>query len=356
MRKNIVTQSPLIPSDYGLLQSMIEDLKSVPKLYRPGPYWQMQTALATREIKKYGLNEFRGATNSIGTSYADNAYVDIRGQYNHGLKAIFSFFATKLFPFSRMFDAQVRLTKSHFLSTISLQNQIANGSTRVQELLHKYSVPQDTTRGGCLAYCDLNGRKISSHYLALLDTHDILSGQIDFSSAKTFFEIGGGFGVNLHLLIENYPRLRKFVYLDIPPNLYVGTQYLKSFYGSAIKPYTETRNLSRIEFDSANNLEVLCIAPHQIERLNVGIDIFQNSASFVEMPVGTVQNYVMHIERLTKPTHSHVALVSYDGFDLGTTFHPDKLPEFFKRKFNKYEEPLLWQPSRKAYFYISKPS
>ena len=64
------------------------------------------------------------------------------------------------------------------------------------------------------------------------------------------FEIGGGVGTNVHLVLENYKNIRKVLYLDIPPNLYVGTQYLKAFYGNAVSDYRTLKTLDSIKFSS----------------------------------------------------------------------------------------------------------
>jgi putative sugar O-methyltransferase len=354
MKEKMNPTQSVIPGDHNLLKLMMQDSKMAPEIYRPGPYWEAKSEVATREIYKLGIDDFRGSSNSIATSYADSAYIDVRGQYNHGIRSLLSIFSRRAFPFSKIFDAQVNLTKSRFQSGVDFKNQIANSSIKFRELLSKYNVPNDTIRGGCLDYCEIDGKKIANHYLAVLNTHDIISKHIDFSSARSFFEIGGGFGINVHLLIENYKNLKKIIYLDIPPNLYVGTQYLKSFYGNSIKTYAETKELKKIEFNDDDELEVFCIAPYQIENLNAEVNIFQNCHSFVEMPSNVVKNYAKHIERLTDIGKSSIALVSYDCFDLNTTFNPDCLPDLFTRKFQKLEYPQFWSPSRKDYYYISK--
>lgn len=349
-------QSSSIPNDTGLLELMMRDSKSAPDIYRPGSYWLSKTKSAIREIKKYGLDDFRGGSNGIGNSFTDNALLDIRGSYNYGIRTPLAFFSRHCYPFNRMFDSQARITQNYFQAALGFKNRIINNSQKVKDLLNKYRLPADTVRGGCLDFCEIGGQKISNHYLDLLDTHNTLAGHVDFSSAKSFFEIGGGFGVNLHILIENYKNIRKYIYLDIPPNLYVGTQYLKSFYGDSIKSYRETKDLKKIGFNSSNELEVFCIAPHQVEFLDVEIDIFQNAHSFVEMPLAIVQNYAKHIERVVSAKKSSIALVSYDGFNLDSTLHPDKLPKLFSRSFEKYEEPTLFDPLRKNFHYIAAGS
>ena len=83
---------------------------------------------------------------------------------------------------------------------------------------------------------------------------------------------------------ENYPNIRKVLYLDVPPNLYIGTQYLKVFYGDRIRDYRETRSLSTIQFSNDKEIEIIAIAPWQLSQVSAQFDIFHNAHSFVEMP------------------------------------------------------------------------
>ena len=57
-----------LENDNELLLEMLRDLNTVPEIYRPGPYWLTKTKLSAREIAKFGLRDFRGDQNSIGTS------------------------------------------------------------------------------------------------------------------------------------------------------------------------------------------------------------------------------------------------------------------------------------------------
>lgn len=342
-----------IPEDFELLKSMTQDSQTAPGIYRPGPYWLSTAISSDRAIRKYGIGDFRGGSNTIGKSYAGNTLLDARGTLFHGFRKSAGFILKHVFPFHRIFNYQLSLSQQYFRDSMYYKNKFISESQTINDLLSRYRFPADTTRGGCLDFSGIEPHRRSNHYLGLLDIHDFFAGHIDFSSARSVFEIGGGFGANLHILIENYGNLKKFVYLDIVPNLYVATQYLKSFYGDRIISYDRTRNLSKIGFSPNDDLEVLCVAPYQIERLDVEIDIFQNSNSFVEMPIPVVKNYAEHVERLMIGRNSSIALSSYDGFDLNTTFHPDELPRQFSRTFDKYKFRRLLIPEANHYFYIS---
>ena len=339
--------------DFRLLDMMLIDSKNQPPLYRPGPYWAIKAKNAANEIKRCGIGDFRGSTSLIGLSYADNLLIDIRNSYNHGLKPRFARWLTKIYPLSGIYETQVRWTESYANTSIIYAQEILNLKEKTRNLLKKYKIPYSLL-GNCLAKAKLDGQEFSIHYLNLLEQHDNIALRIKFNDAKSIFEIGGGFGANIHLLLENYKNIRKVLYLDIPPNLYVGTQYLKAFYGTAVFDYRALKNRDSIKFSADDNIEIYCIAPWQIETFESTIDIFINSSSFVEMPNNVVKNYVHNFEEFPESKNAAIALITYDGFDLNTTFHPNELPNFFEdRKFDYFEAYRLLDSSRKNLYFVS---
>lgn len=154
----------------------------------------------------------------------------------------------------------------------------------------------------------------------MADRIDKLSKSFDFKNTKSFFEIGGGYGANIHFLITNFSNIKKILYLDTVPNIFVGTSYLKHYFGEKVKDYNELKNLNKISFSKNDELEILYIPPWLIERVDVEIDHFHNAASFVEMPKAVIKNYVKFIKKFKT---KEISLISYDGFDLKTTFDPE---------------------------------
>ena len=142
-------------------------------------------------------------------------------------------------------------------------------------------------------------KEYSCSYLNVADRINKLSKFFNFGKIQTFFEIGGGFGANIHFLITNFPNIKKILYLDTVPNIYVGTEYLRHHYKENVKDYLELRNLNKISFSKNNELEIFCIPPWLIEKVETEIDHFHNSASFVEMPKKVISNYVKFIKNLS---------------------------------------------------------
>ena len=296
------------------------------------------------------MDGFRGPDAEIGTSFSDSAVIDRRLSYDLGVKGILVKLLT-VYPLSKIFNSQVLLTQQYYEKLILSRNLYVNNSSKISALLERFSIPEHSNKGSSIDYSLLNSQKISNHYLDLAHQHSLIAEHIDFKAANSFFEIGGGFGANVHFLVENYPNLKKFLYLDIAPNLYVASQYLRSFYGNAVVSYSENRNNKSIEFNNSNELEIICIAPQQIENLNLEIDIFQNSHSFVEMTNDIVRNYAFYLEKILK-VHSSIALVSYDSHT-DSTLRAIEIPNFFNKNFQQYEQNYLWDPLKIYYFFLS---
>lgn len=347
-----VGPSHRIDDNFSLLKIMLADSAIQSSLYRPGEYWLSKTKNAVNEIKRHGLAEFRGFSNAAGLSFTDTIYCDRRSQMGNGIRKPLQFLLESIFPLRQIYNSQVKLTIEYAKESIRLRGLVNSRSPRVRELLDRYIMPYSIA-GNCVDFFELDGKAISNHYIDLLNTHDNVAKLMDFSKSLSFFEIGGGFGVNLHLLIENYRNLKKFVYLDIPPNLYVGTQYLKSFYGERVRDYGATRGLEEIKFSNDNELEIFCIAPWQIENLRTPIDIFYNAHSFVEMPKDVVKNYANKIQNLPNARHTRIGLISYDTID-SNTIPPSELKNFFSGKsFVEAQQEIITFENRKNFIFCS---
>jgi putative sugar O-methyltransferase len=268
---------------------------------------------------------------------------DLRGLYNSGIKKIFGNFYKNIYPFKNLFNEQVKNTEHFFeLYLHELGKNLSNDKDNFL-LDSSLKLPDETLRGGCRLYCNIGGDKISVDYLNNLNNLKLISKNLTLSKVKNYFEIGGGYGAFTHCLLTNFTNIRKVIYLDIPPNLYIGTQYLRSFFGDAVKDYSETCNLKTIKFEENDALEIFCIAPMQIEALDCKINYFHNSSSFVEMPEKIVKNYGKHISRVLD-NEGVISLISYTDFREGVTLNPKNLSEILglKGNFNttQYEDIL----------------
>jgi putative sugar O-methyltransferase len=340
----------LICDDEYLLYTISRGTESQKKIYKPGPYWLKKSKSAKKEIRRFGLSNFRGNTNSIANSYGDNSEIDTRVRNRTGVRAIFSKIFRDLYPFNAFFSDQVALTKNYCNEVIELQDLILKKNDRVKILLSKYNLDFETTRGGCLRIVDLAGFKVSSYYLSLLNTLDYINFEAEIFKRKSYFEIGAGFGANPHLLIELF-GVRKIILLDISPNLYVATQYLKSFYGESVIDYQKSKEMNSITFSNDNRLEIFCILPEQIEKIGSEIDLFHNAHSFAEMTEDIIENYAKRIDRVMAKS-GFISLVSYDYHVPGVTIHPSNISKFFSGKFERKDFPKVLENEGSNYVHF----
>ena len=67
-----------------------------------------------------------------------------------------------------------------------------------------------------------------------------------------------------------------------------------------------------------------------------------------------LENYAKNLARIST-NKTLYNFISYDKFDLKTTFHPDLIPDYFKNvKFEKLRYPSLVKDEQKNYFYCGK--
>ena len=332
-----------------LLKTLVDDEKKINKnLYSSGPYWEYKNKKTMTEINKKGLNEFRGLSSGIGTSFTDNIAYDIRNEQNFKGRIISKIFSLPLI--SKIYKSQLNITKNYIDLYLENLAAVYKNNDEVKKLIEKFKF-NNTTEFGCVRKFKYLNKEYSIHYLKMADRVNKIAGIFDFNEIRSYFEIGGGFGANIHFLITNYPNIKKIIYLDAVPNIYVGTEYLKFHYKNKVKDYLATKKIKEISFEDNDDLEIICLPPWEIEKINVKIDHFHNAASFVEMPKEVVKNYINYIKKFKT---KDISLISYDNFDLSTTFDPELLSEFFDFKLNiSWKKDLIEDYNRKLIYLTS---
>ena len=284
-------------NDPTFLDAMMADADE--RGYQTGPYWRFRAERSADLIRQIGLDDFRATP--IIEGYGDSF-----------------------------------LPVPSFSEALQHVRHALADSLRVRYLLDKYTMPPSVSCS-CREYVEIDGEPVSILYLSLLDEIDHIAQKIDLSAVRSLFEIGGGFGANIHLLLSNFPNIRQVVLLDIPPTLYVATQYLRQFY-----PVRDYRDAQR----SITGDGIITIAPWQIGNVPP-VDLFWNAHSMVEMPHEVAAGYASRI------VARRVMLLSYGGYNLNTTWHPDQLPGLFpQHSFERTVNPPLYG-SQERYLFTS---
>ena len=95
-----------------LLDILVSDEKKINRqLYSSGPYWDYKNAKSLIELKKKGLENFRGINSGVGTSFTDNLTLDVRNELGQKGRIIENLF---FFPFlKKIFNYKINQTKHH---------------------------------------------------------------------------------------------------------------------------------------------------------------------------------------------------------------------------------------------------
>lgn len=309
-------------------------------IYKPGPYWDYKTKKILFWLKKNGLDNFRGFNSGVGTSYCDNVVIDIRNELGQKGRIASLFFSLPIIK--KIFDLQLEITKDHASNIIKLNNKIYNLSDRVKFLINKFKI-NNSISFGCVNNVSIDNLKYSTTYLEMINRIDYLTKIYDFKKINSFIEIGGGFGSNIHLLIQNFPNIKKIVYADIFPNIFVGTEYLRSFYKDNVRDYTSLSNLKEINFQNNKDLEIICIPTWCLEKINTKIDKFHNAASFQEMTINQIINYKEILYKILNK--KQISLIIYKGWEKNNTLSPDQINAVFDNELKKTEHTQLGTPN-----------
>ena len=310
----------------------MEDQASRKGPYHTSPCWERYSARTSNAIRYDGLRDFR-MNNRVGKGYAESIAINPFETlpYNCAKSKVYRKI-TRL-PFFRKFfvDPYVRHTEWHFNQTqlykgLYYSRLLGDWFARFSQ---KYSLP-DTLAGSPRDAVSINGRKIGYSYLTSFLRVQNYSKKVDFEKVESVFEIGGGFGAFCHTLLHLFPNIKKYLYLDIPPILYVGTQYLKHFYGDEAIDYRSTRSSDSISFSPDKKREIIAICPWQIDKVRAEIDLFWNSASFQEMTKEAVINYMRKVNVMLRP-ESKVCLYVYKKGKPPKTLIPAELIELIER-------------------------
>ena len=324
----------------ALLDVMLSDEQAQPPIYRPGPYWAGYQSRMVEAIGRHGIEDFRSDA-SVGKGYADSPTLRAEdGWHNQtGVRTSVKRAVLRL-PFVCSLVEDYRALVQQYWSAANTF-EAAYYRAYLGSWLSSTAVPAlkdiDTLHGRGLTTTDIgNGVRVANQYISQLLQTENFTQRVGFGKVRTVIEIGGGFRSWLHLLLHHQPGVRKVAYIDIPPMIYVATQYMRHFFPDAVVDYRQTREENEIRVRDDDSLEILCLCLWQIDRLNISADLLWNSASFGEMPPEIVDNYAERTSSLLREPQSQACLILNKGKQTNghKTCEPDRvLASFSARDF-----------------------
>jgi putative sugar O-methyltransferase len=292
-----------------LLRSMLKDSASVPAVYKTTNYWSIKERALVPEIEKIGLKDFRRRSKSYLTSFgAADAPISL-GKFQLYNSPVWNSNLLRKIPlWSRVlaaFNIILNRISPTFLPihseiTVSDIQNVSYEFTRlygIQQGAKPVSDVCDSMVGNPADAFSIEGRNYTTGLLSYYMRYAYLCKFINFNSMKVIVELGSGSGRQIEVLKKLYPDICFFLF-DIPPQLYVCEQYLKSVFPDSVVSYEKTRTMNSIAIGKGKIFIMGNWKFPLIEKVTV--DLFWNAASFQEMEPDVVANYLQYVNSSAK--------------------------------------------------------
>ena len=347
--------APSIPDDFDLLEMLTRDQKAQSGVFLPSSYWRGYTNRTNREIcLAGGIANFRsvprlskGFADVVVSDPFDLLDRDSRTHRLYRLLARIPLIRDKIFgTYRQAIDDHVQRWLRRDSDFLTLQ---------LHDLLEKYDglfESINTLIGSPQACLTWKGRTISHTYVEQLQRLEIFSEGIDIPSKQAVVEVGGGFGINTHLLLSIFNNIEKFLYIDIPPILYISTQYLKTIFNDEVYDYRKYLENPVDDLRSAPG-KILCLPPWVLTRSSFEWDLGWNAASFQEMSREQVEFYSEWLYNNRMPGRSEIALMAYDSAN--KSMDPGDLKAIFDKRFGIDQRFPASHLMRSNNFLIARP-
>ena len=267
---------------------IIRDLENQRKIYHPTHFWLEVCNNFIKIFIKKGFVNFR--RNKLATNYFVPMY-NFLNEKKTNLK--YSNFEKTSKKFQHYYKNLIygKLEAFDDYKTFKAGDE-QNKSIK----LHKFT---ESKIGRPLEQFNFENKLFSRSSLNYLLGLVFLKKNIQKFKAKTFLEIGGGFGTLGEILYQSEIKGLKYINIDIPPISLVSEYYLTKNFGTKnVDSYFQNRKKNKIFIDKIKK-KITCLSSWQIEKLLGKIDIFVNFISFQEMEPKVVRNYINHVIRLS---------------------------------------------------------
>ena len=249
-----------VPDDTSLLTLMIEDNVSAAYVFHPSERWKRYSDLFVRYLYEVGLKDFRRTYGEPGSAAG----------------VLSSFGAVDINPIEEDFYNLFHQAASSFLGNTGVH--ISNiGANRV----------------GNPEGFKIDGKFYTISWLNFYCRYAYVSKFFDFKD-QCIVELGSGSGKQAELLKRAHPELT-IILFDLPAQLYVCHQYLKSVFDEEhVVDYRESRLFSSFDDIKKGKINIL---PNWLFPVlkNEPVDLFWNAASIQEMSLTSARMFLDHI-------------------------------------------------------------
>ena len=265
-------------------------LLSKKNIFKASNYWEKKNNFIIKKINsEKSIDNFRSNYSNLSSGFSDNMIIDYRLEYNLKYYQKIISLLLNVYPFKNIFNSQVNLTKKYFSYLNHYRSLLFEKNEDVNFLMQKFNF-DGSVNFGCDNFIKIKDKQISLHHLFLAYRHFQISKSINFENINTHCEIGGGFGAYAEFLLKNFSNVKKFLYIDIFPQIFFGTIYLKKIFSKNVIDYIDFKKRNFL-FKDNEDLEIVILPPTELEKINYNFDHFHNAFSFQEMELDQIRFY-----------------------------------------------------------------
>ncbi len=292
-------------------------------------------------LKQGGIKNFRDFSNGCGLGYSDSVIIDPIATSSKLKKIVVNII--NFLTFGKINREQKILNKRLIDDWLRYIQLVYSKNKNVLRLVKKYKI-NNSTHFGCKKKFKIDGKFYSTHYLEICNKIDFINSYCKLGKLKTYCEVGGGFGANIHLIEQNFKNIKKFLLIDTFPTIYVAAHYLKKFYGKAVLSYHDTKKFKEISFKNDNRLEIICIPFWDIDKVKVKIDHFHNGDSFSHLDTLQIKKYI----KFLKKNHTKSFSINDLEFEKYKKTSPQVYAKYLGKKFITRRNQFVIEGLRKS--------
>ena len=272
-----------LSDDKALLDAMMSGAERKDPLWQPTAYWRGYCERILRELNASGLAGVR-TNQAILKGFAAGGVLQPTQPAEAWKRAVWH--GLSRLPGVRRIIAEHRRTaRAEHQQHVAAQGRLAR--LLIERMVDEFpglAPPAGLANGGAEDAFEWRGHTVTADWLLFLIRTAGFYRTVPASEVRSLLEVGPGLGLSTLAHIALNPTLRVVVNVDIPPVLYISTQYLRSIDGVTIVDVRDIAESDRFEpLSQGPGVTIYQIAPWQLPRLHGSIDLFHNAYSFQEM-------------------------------------------------------------------------
>lgn len=289
-----------------LLQLMLDDLAASPAAFKPTNYWSVYERRFLPELVARGLRDFRRRHESVLSSFGATdfrprgAYVDL------SRSRVFGNRVTQHLPgWKRLLSRLNDVLNRDGMSAVRLDvyecglRELQESAFRLTQLYGEHAGARAldsielSSAGNPEDVFEIAGRAYTMRALYYYLRYAYCCQFVDFDEIDLMVELGSGMGRQIEIVRKLHPRIRVIAF-DIPPQLYVCSQFLSAVFPDAVIGYETTRTYRALPDLPAGAIAICGTWLFPLLR-GRHVDLFWNAVSFQEMEPDIVANYLSYV-------------------------------------------------------------